>query len=427
MAQQHLTPLRDLLLELHQKLRDLVPNRKDLHTRLADDDKPGLVLSQSAILLGWIIEAAQALSMLESDVESMTTKSWIELAKNTVEPSPETTESTQQRVSFLISSLLYLIDKADRAQQEKDTFCFHTIVLPKLFHTEEGYQLERKYMTARFKDPVWPETQSWLRSLTRDMSNNDKSKLHNNSQRQKELIARGWIESIVFLKEQGGTFRLPEIFYLDARTLQAIRNVTRLAAGGCALGLHAAQMAKKSPKTLSDQESNGAALVRAMTPTAESASSYETKVGDTVIGLVKEWREEDSANLTEVETEALRQQTKKVLRGEDPVIQLLDRRMQTIFSNLAADYIQQGEEGSTNVSVKMYSGRKEGVTFQTAAQTPFAMKAQKAFESQGLALFASNLAATAELASRVPALAYRLYGRQIADIIESECSSATVD
>jgi hypothetical protein len=273
-------------------------------------------------------------------------------------------------------------------------------------------------MRDRFPNSDWPTTRTWLRSLTKDVPIDDRKELRQNPQRRKELIARGWIESIVFSKHPGG-IQLPEIFYLDLSNLQAIRNVTRLAAVSSALGLHAVQMSKMSPQILTENKSYGDTLVRVLkSATLESVVSYETRVEDTMIGLVKEWKEDEASTITDAEIEAFRQQMKNVLRAEDPVVQLLDKRMQTIFGDFAAEYIHENEDAN-DVSVKMYSGVKQAPS-GTVIESSFALKAQKVFESQGLALFAKDLTATLQLASRVPALACQLYDKEISSIVESE-------
>ncbi|KAG7361599.1 hypothetical protein IV203_036700 [Nitzschia inconspicua] len=418
-TEQQLTPLQQLLLELHQKLRDLVPNRKDLH-EILKDDRPNLTLFDTAIFLGWVMEAGKALSMLESEAESITTTSWIELTRNMSSCSNFSSLQPTKQISFLICSLLYLMDKADRAQQEKQSFYLRTAILPRLFHTEEGYQLERKYMMERFPNFDWPMARKWIRSLLSNISTHDMKEICDNPQRRKEMIARGWIESIVFQKDH--EVYLPEMFCLDLDTLRAIRSVTRLAAAGCALGLHATQMAKKPPDVIVQQESKGDALIQVLNSQAFSSDSphgsYETKVEDTMIGLVKEWRGEEGSTLSETEIETLRQQTRNVLRSQDPVIKLLDKRMQTVFGDLAVVYVQQSGQ-STYIGVEMHTGINGRATNQSV-ETVFAVKARQAFASQGLGLYACDLVKAAELASRVPALASQLYDKQILDLILTE-------
>lgn len=415
-TKQDLTPLRQPLLELHKKLRDLVPNRKDLHGRL-QDDRPDLDISKAKKFLEWIMEAGYALSMLESEVESVTTTYWIDHAKTTLSSGTYDSMERTKQLSFLICSLFYLIEKADRAQQEKDSFYFHTAILPKLYHTDQGYQIERKFMLERFPNFDWPITRRWVCSLLKDLSDDEKKKVRDNAQQRKQLIARGWIESIVFQKGCG--VEVPEVFGLDVGAIRAIRSVTRLAAAGCAIGLHATQVAQKSPEMLSQQESNGAALVRVLKQT--HIFNYETRVEDAVLGLVKEWKGEGaSPSLTDTEVESLRQQTRNVLRGEDPVINLLDSRMQKLFGELAVEYTPKNAD-SIHLVANMRSGVSDGMT-TNVSETGFESKAQMALSSQGLSLYAKDLAKAAELASRIPDLACQLYDAQFLKITTTEAS-----
>jgi hypothetical protein len=218
--ENHLKPFHQLLLDLHASIRALVPNRKDLHSILQDDrvlllssDDDG-TSSPLDIMLPWIIQAAQALAQLESEARVETTRAWIQQAE---EKTTTASDDETSPYSFLICSLFYLIDKTEVCAQEKQDFYLSQVVAPRLYTTGEGYSIERRALHERFGvNP--PTTRDWIRSL---VTEENKESLRRNPKERRDLIHRGWIDSILFQKQKQTV--IPEIFLLDMHTLQSIR------------------------------------------------------------------------------------------------------------------------------------------------------------------------------------------------------------
>lgn len=409
-----LSSMNDLLLELHQKLRRLVPNRKDLH-QVLDDNRAIPSISEAHIFLSWIVEAGRALSMLESEMQSATTLSWIRLAERCLQEGQQS-ESIKRReqLSWMVCSLFFLIEKSDITQSEKDAFYFSCVVVPRLRADGKGLKMERDCMRSRFGSHL-PITKAWILSLIQDAGQIELENLRTNSQARKLLIVKGWIETVLFQSLKEAT--IPEIFYLDVTTLRAIRNVSRLAAAGCALGLHAAHMAKCSSELLALQdESRGEALVGALRNREHHASqgTYEQSVLSVVVSLTQEFK---GSPLTGEETLILEGQTKQVLSARDPVLQLLNDRMQTIFCELAVASIH----GPSSNAIMSRDRDPNKVS------SNFVDKAKPIFCARGLAFFATDLAEAAELASRVPILASDLYDNKIVEILEENAQLRFVD
>jgi len=497
-----LSPLLRLLIELHEKIRALVPNRKDLHCILNEEYNID-ELSNSMMFLPWIIEAGKALSILESKFQSETTETWIDLA-NTInakhqrseqkmtekmleaeaeaEATPALISSSQDELSFLICSLLYLMEKTGRTQKEKDAFYFEHVIIPYLCDNKDnnnsnsnnngskGFQIERNAMQNKCHSYL-PITRKWIQNRMM-MTTNNITECHSKKDAKKDaflinhdecyqarrlFIIKGWIESILF--EEKNEIPIPEIFYLDVNRIRSIRNMTRLAVTGCALGLHAANLLTSNRD---DNSSNNAhdnfllndklsseRLVQALRGSGGnnnnniqqleehqfSQSSYEECIEDTMVGIAQEWAEETTSSIITGDIIAtLREMTKKVLRGQDPVIQLLNNRMKSIFLELALDeneLLLLSSPTTIAAPYKMQSGRQKRIEGNSSSTTTtptkeeeltdhpvFVKNAEQVFCSRGLALFATDLAHALLLSVKVPLLACDLYDKMIVDIIQ---------
>lgn len=388
-----LEPLNRLLLELHGAIRALVPNRKDLHSILKDDiDLP--TIANCLELIPWIVKAAHSLAMLESEVRAQSTSSWIAEA--------ESYGTHDDPLSFIIVSLFYLIDKAELCSQDKKDFYLTQILAPRIRNTDEGPSTERKNMHDRF-GAAPPITKTWIQLLV--SSRDEQDSLLNDPQERRDLIRRGWIKDIVFQRDK--KIVLPEVFYLDLPRLQAIRNLTRVAAAGCALGYFACMAAKVDAEILLKEEARGKALVQLMDNKLHtSIQAYEQSVEDGVVSLAQEWMG-TGASLDAQAAETLRSQTRSVLKGESPVIKLLDSRMREIFTKAVL------EDHDRELPTTLQSGRQQNES--KSKESSFVSKVRKYFQERGLAFYSLELAAATELAIKVANLACDLYMNDFID------------
>jgi hypothetical protein len=193
---------------------------------------------------------------------------------------------------------------------------------------------------------------------------------------------------------------------LDVDQLQSIRLVTKRAAAGSALALHACNAAgmrtsvlEEPPQASSPLELRRVDLLEAMAGTTNA--EYEENVANAVVRLAKDWNPSLETNAEM----ALWNRTSSVLRGEDPVICLLDSRMKQVFTEL-----MDWKPSASNVI--MQSGR-------CAAQKPgwdaFETAAKQAFCKRGLSFHASDLASASRLAKKIADLAWKVYGDCLLD------------
>jgi hypothetical protein len=439
-ASQSLEPAKELLLELHNKLRQLIPSRQDLHSILKDEEvRQATNLSQ---LRTATRVAAQALSKLESPARSATTLELIQSlpATSSAAPTCSNGDLDPESIIGLITPLFYLLYKTSLCAADMEDFYLGHVWAPQIY--QDGTVLEQEHFQARcgkFVDSTTaPATRQWIQSLVdkrqEQQSHDDISTISRQSPTwRRDLVAKGWIEDILFRGPDQSALALPEILALDADTMAEIRQVTRLAAAGSALALHACTTAGQSTEALNQQvqdrtlELQRVALVQAMNEQRRRPpADYERVVGDAVVALALHWK----SDMSDAAVSSLRSRVTVTLRGEDPVLQLLDGRMKECFRELVVVVVvttPRSSAGSTNVvPTSLKSGRSmvdDGVAPVVRRIDPFLQEATQLFCSRGLAFYASDLAQAAKLAVTVIDLAWKLYGEVFLDRIILEAAA----
>lgn len=122
-----------------------------------------------------------------------------------------------------------------------------------------------------------------------------------------------------------------------------------------------------------------------------------------------------SAITSDTDTQALTNRAKATLRGEDPVIQLLDNRMRDIFR---AQVIKDPRLGQ-QLPATLRSGRvtsskgKSDLNFDEM----FKKQAKDEFVKKGFSFYSNDLAEASLLAYKTNKLILNVYGRNVLDKI----------
>jgi hypothetical protein len=424
---QNLRPIQDLALELHQQIRQLIPSRKDLHSLLTDEVIMQAVTPQD--LLVQILPAARALMQLESEARSVTTQQWIEQAttkdKQKEDGNDDDSSNGKDLISFLVTSVLYLLFKTELCQADKHDFYLQHVWAPVI--RQQGPALERAAFERRFggslddsSATIAPHTVQWLQMIAAQQSVTRRRTLlqRTSVKARRDLVKVAWIEDILFRSAAAG-MPLPEILSLDVDAVSNIREVTRLAAAGCALALHACQSAGRSTQLLSVKQDSVQSQVLFQLMSERGTKpllDYERQVADAVVALAKLWK----AELSEDAAELLRGQTRSVLQGQDPVLQLLTQRMKEGFREV----VVQQQRPSAPSALPPISALKSG---RSDVESKRSEVYEQVFASRGLAFYARELAVAARQASRVIDLACEVYGDWMDRILLDELSLGAMD
>jgi hypothetical protein len=433
---QSLEPVKEVLLELHNKVRQLIPSRKDLHPLLKDEgvrQAKNVSQLQSATLV-----IAQALLQLESPARSASTLEFIQSHSKAM-PTSSNDEMNPESISSFITPLFYLMWKVELCQADMQDFYLANVWAPQIH--QNAMSLTHEYFQAqygKFADSTTaPNTRQWIQSLWDKQQQQQVGDTSITTSRQSRawrqgLLAKGWIEGIMFRSSDLPVLALPEILALDADNLADIRQVTRLAMAGSALALHACTTAGQSTDVLNQQvqdrslEVQRVALVQAMNEQQRrSPADYELVVGDAVVALALQW----NSDMDDAAVLSLRDRVTVTLRGEDPVLKLLNGRMKECFAKLVVKLREPAAASANVVPATLKSGRPMVVDGPAAPgerpSDPFLIEAKQLFCSRGLAFYASDLAQAAKQAAQVSDLAWKLYGEVFLDriILEADIHS----
>lgn len=420
---RNMEPVHQLLLELHTKLRSLVPNRKDLHGILKDENVR--LATNPSEILPLVLEAGQSLEQLESEARSESTNAWI-----TESEKYDISSDAKESVYFIVTSIMYLLHKAELCKNDKQDFYLANVWAPELHAGTRGIELERIAFETRFgslsNKSTAPHTQKWIQTLVGEQSDDNRSVLRVSSEARMNLIRVGWVEDILFRSAERPSLLLPEVLALDNLTIEGIREVTRIAAVGSALALHACNTAGVSSTVLnqpleqsSPVEARRGSLVQAMADRNWSSQvEYEESVSTAVFALAKEW----NSSLDDKIRETLASRTSCVLRGEDPVIKLLSSRMKVAFQKLVVWKPQ-----AFPLELRSGRGNLEVNQGGTEPAKLFEAEAKKEFCTQGLSFYASDLAAASAMAVKVIELAWNIYGNNFLDKLVLEACRESTD
>ena len=460
-----------LVKELHDRIRRLIPSSRshDWSGWLREndnknddddnDDKNHAAEDTTTIpaILQLLVQAATALAPLESLVRAETTLQWIQQTNRYLaslqdnhddddDNIDDNAATTKSRVLYLVDSLLYLFFKTELNEADQLEFYRKHWIIPHILN--HGIDLERQAFERQFGPltdvaTTAPVTRAWIQSLVVRASSrhdmNEDGTLASSTARCRELFTRGWIEDIIFRSASSGSFSLPEVFAHDLNHLRRIRHVTRLAAAGSALAVYACQATGQSTNILQQQQQHQLAaihddndddgslsldlrrraLLQAMNESWNNQEAYEAHVTDAVLALAREFQ----PSLADTVVATLKRQTQKVLRGEDAVLTLLNRRMQEGFCEMV---ITGNLHKKLIVPTVMRTGRLTKSTNHKETKDNQAWsESLHLFHRRGLAFYATELTMAAQLAGKIVDLAWNIYGVGFLDrlILAAEASS----
>jgi hypothetical protein len=447
----NVSSVKNFLLELHSKIRALIPNRKDLHSILEDDN----VRNTQALagLKSFILKAACALEKLESEARAETTLALIEeLQKQQQQQSENGNQVEPGELMLWVTAIVYLLHKAELCEADKQEFYLKNVLAPRIH--QEGHSLEKRYYQAQFgsfSDPNSSSaTRQWIQSLVKSYeacihqtqsgtaANRDKdaklASLLASADKRKDLIRAGWVEDIIFRDANQKPMRLPEVFAHDSNRLQTLREVTRVAVAGCALALHACNSVGADSKlvlTSSEETSDirRAGLIHALRDRSKPPNHYEENVANAVVALAQEWNSSLRGHTIEEDTLlGLKNRVFAVLRGDDPVLQLLNNRIKDAMREVLVS--QQDKTSNDNVITPMQMRTGHGSeALQAVSEVTDSnigrSSSEKLFCHRGFAFFASELMHATKLAGRVIDLAIKLYWDDFLDkVVVEACEGA---
>jgi hypothetical protein len=339
MGQGSYNSVRELMKELHNKMRSLLPNRNDLHSHLSDDEIAAC--STVSDVTGVLIRSGSLLAnYLESTARASSTRELIECLSNfKLHPCDVIPYGIETENMFVVASVAYILYKAELCQSDIRNFELSRVA-PLLY--TEGNEYERKHFKSNYGDytsvtneelhHMIPATWIWVKAmqLSTSTSNGENSIAQSNLDQKFDVLkGKGFVDGLLFARSP---VALPEVFSLDVENIDRIRRDARCCVIASALALHACNISRVR-STSSDVASEELIDARHRLSSVLRKSHFDEKdleqsVIDAVGTLTKAMAERD---LSEDEIGALRNHSLAVLNGNDPVLKLLDNRVQSFF------------------------------------------------------------------------------------------------
>ena len=128
--------------------------------------------------------------------------------------------------------------------------------------------------------------------------------------------------------------------------------------------------------------------------------------------MAEEW---SPSNDTKLEVESLQGRTVAVLRGEDPVLQLLNTRIKGVVQDVVVQNLHQEDSG--DVPAKLQTGRSGRIpqSSPSTAKKNNTSNIERLFCQRGLGFFASELALVATRSAKIVDLVIDLYWEELLD------------
>ena len=429
-----LEPVKRLILDLHEMMRKLIPNRTDLHSHLSDEEVESARDADS--LFNLLLASANALANnLESPARASSTLEWIRLSSG-ADAEAQYMYGFASKEAYIVSSCAFLLFKAEVCQMDIANYQL-TKVAPMIHSSGSEYELRRfrdRYglgdspSIGDLKEKL-PATYAWIvGALSSSEGQVEISRANSTAKRYACLKTRGFVDSLLFTSNQ---LAMPEIYATDASRIAHIRNEARFAVIGSALGLHISNVARADPSVFATVplsssllEEKRQALDAALRANYSSQREFSLAVASVAISFVLALTGESS--LTPGEEKLLRNSVGAVLRGFDPVLKLLDNRVKQFMRNLCK------WQPCTSVPIPMQTGRSvlggaEGQSNAGSTKALFMADAMKEASKSGFSLYSDKLVDTGDLAYRVADVSIKSYGDAILDrlLVDSALGTPT--
>jgi hypothetical protein len=485
-SSQNYAALHPLILEIHQQLRSLIPNRTDLHSVLNDDWVEQVCLSNNdqndrekrklfQKMLQLLNNIAEALVLLESEDRSVSTREWMKISSELNKQNEDSQSAQQQETNpkvdqplnvpadllkwenppptqkeWTLASTSFLHRKAEQCFRDIQNFQLGHVVAPTIHANFMGRDFLRREFEIQFGgtrsdiggsggDKVLlstPHLETWLKEVVQTCGLRKEVLVSSKEKRGDVLLKTGWVDNLLFRspREMGlevnadVLFFLPEVFYLDIGAVRAIRMAAKVSVVGSVLALHASAIAgvgdrffRQDPLDVRVEECRKS-LIQAMgNKVVGSQKLFEKGVGDTVIDLARVL----NPNLPESSEDMIRSRCVATMRGQDPVIKLLDNRMRDIFREMMVFQPQSSQQGIPS-TIRAGIGRgqsssdatiNDGGTFSALVKE----SSREEFVKKGFSFYAEELAETLLMARRIVNLALHVHGPIVEQTLLDVC------
>lgn len=427
MSTENYAPVQDLLKDLHNKMRTLLPNRQDLHSHINDDvicyssctsDVIRVLMRSGYLLANYLESPARAESTRELLICLEAFNSRFRDGDGAPLTVPYGIETDHL---FAVACISFIHLKAELCHMDVSNYKF-TQLAPYIHQV--GLEYERshfkktygEYVAVPIKDlqQMLPSTHIWIKEMFEGTDNiiTMQSSLE---QKIDVIKGRGFVDGILFTKNE---LVLPELFSLDMECIDSIRNEARCCVIASALSLHACNIIGSSVLR-ADNEDGGSELTSVLRKRHFKKDDLESEVIAALTSFTAALAER---SLTEEERDTLNNHALAVLRGNDPVLKLLDNRIRSYFRYACRWTTGAKLLGGISTPVEMKTGRKvvkgdDDIVARgggvASSKAEFCLAANREARRLGFAFVSSDLIAAGNKARLIISLACSNYDKDV--------------
>lgn len=337
LVQGDMNGIQQLLSDLYQKMKNLVPNRSDLHSYFQQDD----ITSCASIdnVMNVLIKAADALgNALESEHRSVSTLQWKQDAMIYMNNKTSIPYKFSTAEAFAVASSAFLLKKADLCHM--DMVKFQMIqVSPMIRSNGKQYELDHFQKRHGSFDSMTSMKQlagtwEWMERCIQDTTTP--------STLATCLKTDGFVDDLLFPKAR---FAIPEVLALDLASIKSITAAVKGAVISSALFLHAGNIcgirsSQLRCEALSSDANHYREKIVSLILNGGGIGSERLKkdlseaVCSFAQAIVAGGSSDSSTTLQESQITALSNCTASVLDGQDAVLTLLETRMKKLFKSI---------------------------------------------------------------------------------------------
>jgi len=391
---QSLAGIQDLILNLCHKMRQLVPNRTDLHSCISDDDVMSCRSTADALRL--LVKISCIMSNdLEAPYRSMSTVEW---QQNTeayldlkVAGDSNIPYEFENPEAFLVASISFLIKKIDLCHLDKMNFELVKVV-PLI--CQFGGKYEQKNFQAKYG-------MFGSMSLMKDLS-----ATWGWMQRSHEALTMSpdmlidtmrtdcFVDGLLFVQD---AIPMPEVMALDGELIVKVRRLAQTAVVGSALFLHACSISAIPACQLNSLTSQAKYHRDQLVALLKSKSSYDS-LSEALSNFIEAVKRKE---LEPEKKSSLRRLVERVCNANDAVLKLLDIRMRQLFK-FACVFDSSARSAPTAMRTGISnSGNKSGLSGENSSdKVHFMAQCEREAQKLGFGVFSNDLIEAAYEASK---------------------------
>ena len=237
-------PYISMIHKLYGQIRALVPSRPDLHPLLNDDDVKASTCCCADEMLAPLIQAGEALVLLEAPIRTESTSEWLRCAKWLQSGKDENMGGNgdtfgMNMVEFSVASTVFLLVKADLCSMDI-AHDYLLKVVPYIKRIGNDYERDcfQKIYGAYPNNCSVPYTKEWLRSIYKKWEVDETTSVILKTNKEavtRTIRTQGFVNSLLFYNNVDLVMPMPEIFEMDVAWMNQIRGICRSAVIGSAL------------------------------------------------------------------------------------------------------------------------------------------------------------------------------------------------